>query len=216
MFKKESTADSKTISTLRKKSLLLSRSSLRWKKGGIRRSSNFWSSQLRFVSSNCFFFSNASIRLLTKLASAASAGKFQAMTKPMITSEPAVPSTLLLGLYPSNTLRMLNKDLTRSRRVFSSVPKPSKRRKGSAGRVNNNRAHAGGGAGGPRAPPLFEKWTNKCKYSGTPHIKNCSAGPEIRRRCFFHPKHWSEKRTQRWRSKKNLALRFSWLYLPSK
>ena len=117
MFKKESTADSKTISTLRKKSLLLSRSSLRWKKGGIRRSSNFWSSQLRFVSSNCFFFfSNASIHLLTKLASAASAGKFQAMTKPMITSEPAVPSALLLGLYPSNTLRMLNKDLTRSRR----------------------------------------------------------------------------------------------------
>ena len=56
MFKKESTADSKTISTLRKKSLLLSRSSLRWKKAGIRRSSNFWSSQLRFVSSNCFFF----------------------------------------------------------------------------------------------------------------------------------------------------------------
>ena len=157
MFKKESTADSKTISTLRKKSLLLSRSSLRWKKAGIRRSSNFWSSQLRFVSSNCFFFSNASIRSLTKLASAASAGKFQAMTKPMITSEPAVPSALLLGLYPSNTLRMLNKDLTRSRRVFSSVPKPSKRRKGSAGRVNNNRAHAGGGAGGPRAPPLFEK-----------------------------------------------------------
>ena len=56
MFKKESTADSKTISTLRKKSLLLSRSSLRWKKAGFRRSSNFWSSQLRFVSSNCFFF----------------------------------------------------------------------------------------------------------------------------------------------------------------
>ena len=157
MFKKESTADSKTISTLRKKSLLLSRSSLRWKKASIRRSSNFWSSQLRFVSSNCFFFSNASIRLLTKPASTASAGKFQAMTKPMITSEPAVPSALLLGLYPSNTLRMLNKDLTRSRRVFSSVPKPSKRRKGSAGRVNNNRAHAGGGAGGPSAPPLFEK-----------------------------------------------------------
>ena len=67
----------------------------------------------------------------------------------MITSEPAVPSALLLGLYPSNTLRILNKGLTRSRRVFSSVPKPSKRRKGSAGRVNNNRAHAGGGAGGP-------------------------------------------------------------------
>ena len=154
MFKKESTADSKTISTLRKKSLLLSRSSLRWKKGGIRHSSNFWSSQPRFVSSNRFFFSNASIRLLTKLASVVSAGKIQAMTKPMITSEPAVPSALLLGLYPSNTLRMLNKDLTR---VFSKVPKPSKRRKGSAGRVNNNRARTVGGAGGPRAPPLFEK-----------------------------------------------------------
>ena len=157
MFKKESTADSKTISTLRKKSLHLSRSSLRWKKGGIRRSSNFWSSQLRFVSSNCFFFSNASICLLTKLACVASAGKFQATTKPMVTSEPAVPSALLLGLNPSNTPRMLNKDLTRSRRVFSSVPKPSKRRNGSAGRVNNNGASAGGGAGGPRAPPLVEK-----------------------------------------------------------
>ena len=156
MFKKESTADSKTISTLRKKSLLLSRSSLRWKKGGIRRSSNFWSSQLRFVSSNCFFFFEC-IRLLTKLACVASAGKFQATTNPMVTSEPAVPSALLLGLNPSNMPRMLNKDLTRSRRVFSSVPKPSKRRNGSAGRVNNNGASAGGGAGGPRAPPLVEK-----------------------------------------------------------
>ena len=99
-----------------------------------------------------FFFSNASIRLLTKLACVASAGKFQATTKPMVTSEPAVPSALLLGLNPSNMPRMLNKDLTRSRRVFSSVPKPSKRRNGSAGRVNNNGASAGGGAGGGPGP----------------------------------------------------------------
>ena len=114
-----------------------------------------------------FFFSYASIRLLTKLACVASAGKFQATTKPMVTSEPAVPSALLLGLNPSNMPGMLNKDLTRSRRVFSSVPKPSKWRIGSAGRVNNNGASAGGGAGGPRAPPLVEKSTNKCKCSGT-------------------------------------------------
>ena len=158
MFKKESTADSKTTSTLRKKSLLLSRSSLRWKKEvfAAARTSGAVNSVLS-RQTVFFFLSNASIRLLTKLACVASAGKFQATTKPMITSEPAVPSALLLGLNPSNMPRMLNKDLTRSRRVFSSVPKPSKRRNGSAGRVNNNGASAGGGAGGPRAPPLFEK-----------------------------------------------------------
>ena len=165
MFKKESTADSKTISTLRKKTSFCH--VLHW---GGKKETLFKSRQpLEFAAArtsglvdpvlSCqtvFFFSNASNRLLTKLASAASAGKFQAMTKLMITSESAVPSALLLGLYPSNMLRMLNKDLTRSRRVFPSVPKPSKRRKCSAGRVNNNRARAGGRAGGPRAPPLFE------------------------------------------------------------
>lgn len=166
MFKKESTADSKTISTLPKKKASFCHV-LHW--GG--KTEVLFKSRQAFefaaartsglvnpvLSRQTFFFSNASIRLLPKLANVASAGKFQAMTKSMITSEPAVPSALLLGLYPSNTPRMLNKDLTRSRRVFSSVPKPSKRRKGSAGRVNNNRARAGGGAGGPRAPPLLEK-----------------------------------------------------------
>ena len=167
MFKKESTADSKTISTLPKKKKASFCHVFHW---GRKKETLFKSRQaLEFaaartsglvdpvLSRQTFFFLNASNRLLTKLASAASAGKFQAMTKPMVTSEPAVPSALLLGLYPSNTLRMLNKDLTRSRRVFSSVPKPSKRRKCSAGRVNNNRAREGGRAGGPRASPLFEK-----------------------------------------------------------
>ena len=167
MFKKESTADSKTISTLPKKKVSFCLV-LHW---GGKKEVLFKSRQaFEFAAARTsglvdpvlsrqtfFFFSNASIRLLTKVASAASAGKFQATTKPMITSEPCVPSALLLGLYPSNMPRMLNKDLTRSRRVFSSVPKPSKRGKGSAGRMNNNRARAGGGAGGPRAPPLFEK-----------------------------------------------------------
>ena len=60
--------------------------------------------------------------------------------KPMVITEPAVASAQLLGLgsklYPSNMLRMLNKDLTRFMQSlnFSSTLKSSKRKKDSAGR----------------------------------------------------------------------------------
>ena len=47
------------------------------------------------------------------------------MLKPLVPTEPAIQSTRLLGLglklYPSNRLRMLNKDLTRFMQSLSRV-----------------------------------------------------------------------------------------------
>ena len=70
--------------------------------------------------------------------------------KPKVKTDPAVPSAQLLGLgskrYPSNVPRMLNKDVTRSMQsLSSSLPKSSKRKKGSPGRV----VYSGGSRGGP-------------------------------------------------------------------
>ena len=61
--------------------------------------------------------------------------------KPMVVTEPTVPSTrplsLGLKLYPSNMQRMRNEDLTR----FMSAPKWSKRKKGSDSRVHSLQSH---------------------------------------------------------------------------
>ena len=74
----------------------------------------FWTSQSFFLSSNWFFEC-----------------RHQFIDKPIIIVEPAVPSTLLLGLgsklYPSNMQGMLNEDVINSCRIFL--------KKGFAGKV---------------------------------------------------------------------------------
>ena len=74
----------------------------------------FWTSQSFFLSSNWFFEC-----------------RHQFIDKPIIIIEPAVPSTLLLGLgsklYPSNMQGMLNEDVINSCRIFL--------KKGFAGKV---------------------------------------------------------------------------------
>ena len=61
------------------------------------------------------------------------------LNKPMVITEPAVPSARLLGLgsklYPSNMKRMVNKDFTRFKQSFSRTANSSKRKKDCAGRV---------------------------------------------------------------------------------
>ena len=65
--------------------------------------------------------------------------------KPMVVTEPTVPSTrplsLGLKLYPSNMQRMRNEDLTRFMQSFLSAPKWSKRKKGSDSRVHSLQSH---------------------------------------------------------------------------
>ena len=74
----------------------------------------FWTSQSFFLSPNWFFEC-----------------RHQFIYKPIIIIEPAVPSTLLLGLgsklYPSNMQGMLNEDVINSCRIFI--------KKGFAGKV---------------------------------------------------------------------------------
>ena len=67
-------------------------------------------------------------------------GKHPFIDKPMVITEPTVASAWLLGsglnLHPSNKPCMLNKDLNSIHaESCSGKPKPSKRKKGSAGRV---------------------------------------------------------------------------------
>ena len=66
-----------------------------WSRRRSRRSPNFWTSQSRFPSSNWFFECEP-----------------QFIDKPIVITEPAIPSARLLGLgsklYPGNIQRMLN------------------------------------------------------------------------------------------------------------
>ena len=90
--------------TPRKQSILLSSS---WSRRS-RRSPNFWTSQSRFPSSNCFFECEPPF-----------------IDKPTVITEPAIPSARLLGLgstlYPSNIQRMLSQYLARLMQSLSRV-----------------------------------------------------------------------------------------------